>query len=74
MTKTRTNSDVAAALYVFMGWLTTRDETLTLGATHDAAPAAEVVGAFCEWNDISDPDMASIDYKHPAPILEGSEE
>lgn len=42
-------------LYSFMGWLTTREGTLTLGAAHDAAPAADVVAQFCDAGNIPDP-------------------
>jgi hypothetical protein len=36
------------ALYAFAAWLTCRDKSITFGAAHDAAPAAEVVATFCE--------------------------
>jgi hypothetical protein len=38
----------AAVVYAFAAWLTTRRDPVTFGATHDAAPAAELVAAFCE--------------------------
>ncbi len=34
------------AVFAFAAWLTCRDEAVTLGATHNASPAAELVGAF----------------------------
>ncbi|MCK5643669.1 MAG: hypothetical protein KAJ19_22910 [Gammaproteobacteria bacterium] len=43
------------ALFGFMGWLTSRDEVLTVSATHHAAPAAEVVQAFIDANDLDGP-------------------
>lgn len=36
------------ALYGFAGWLTTRDQAVTFGATHDSATAADLVKAYCE--------------------------
>lgn len=60
-----TTPDVAAALYVFAAWLTTREEPITLGSGFDAAPAAEAVGDFCAHNRIRDPDMAAAHYRHP---------
>jgi len=35
-------------VYDFVGYLTTRNEVLKLGATEDAAPAADAIKAFCE--------------------------
>jgi hypothetical protein len=37
---------VSGAIYDFAGFLTTRDERITLSATDDAAPAADAVKAF----------------------------
>lgn len=34
------------AVLGFAAWLTTRNEPVTFGATHDAAPAAELVEQF----------------------------
>jgi hypothetical protein len=42
-------------LYSFMGWLTTRETTLSLGAEHDAAAAADVVAEFCEKSGLPEP-------------------
>ncbi len=38
----------ASAITAFAAWLTCRKEAVTFGSTHDAAPAAELVGRFCE--------------------------
>jgi hypothetical protein len=43
------------ALYAFGGWLTVRDEPLTMSARHDAAPMAERVKEFCEAYDLAAP-------------------
>jgi hypothetical protein len=37
---------VSGAIYDFAGYLTTRDERITLSATDDASPAADAVKAF----------------------------
>lgn len=57
--------DVAAAIYVFAGWLTCRDEPITAGRTNDAAPMADLVDQFCKANGIPDPEMSGTVYKHP---------
>lgn len=41
-------SKQAQALYAFVGWLTTRDKEVSLGATNDCAPIAELVSKFCD--------------------------
>ena len=43
------------ALFGFMGWLTTRDETLMIGAQHVCGPVADVVKEFCDANDLDEP-------------------
>lgn len=43
------------AIYAFAGWLTCRPGTLILGATHNAAPAADLVGEFCQQQGLADP-------------------
>lgn len=47
--------NVTEALYGFMGWLTCRDEPLTLSAGHDAARPAELVREFLKANCIDEP-------------------
>jgi len=37
---------VIGAIYRFAAWLTQRDESITLGSSHDAAPAADAVKEF----------------------------
>ncbi len=39
-------------LYAFAGWLTSRDEVLTMSSHHDAAPAAEAVAAFARSQEL----------------------
>jgi hypothetical protein len=39
----------------FAGWLTCRDESVTFGSTHDAAPAACLVDAFCKSQGLQPP-------------------
>ncbi|KKL70064.1 hypothetical protein LCGC14_2108630 [marine sediment metagenome] len=43
------------ALFGFMGWLTTRDETLMIGAQHECSPVADVVKEFCDANSLEEP-------------------
>lgn len=53
MAKTR-NQIVAGALYAFAGFLTSRKGTLQVGETHNAAPMAEAVDAFCKEHGLYD--------------------
>lgn len=50
---------VAASLFDFMGWLTSRTEVLTLSYVHDCVPAADAIKKFLEMRNIksSDPDV-----------------
>jgi len=43
------------ALYGFAAWLTTRDEAITFGSTHDAAVVADVVNQYCKAQGYEDP-------------------
>ena len=43
------------ALYGFVGWLTTQDEPITAGSTHDCAVWAEKIKEFCDVNKLSEP-------------------
>ena len=43
------------SVYGFAGWLTSRAGTVTLGAKHDAAIAAELVKKWCDANGLDDP-------------------
>lgn len=40
------------ALFGFAGWLTCRDEPVTLSREHDAARMAELVGEYIKANDL----------------------
>lgn len=55
------------ALYGFAGWLTSRDEPVTLSGNHDAGVAADLVAKFVKENDLGD--VSSEDWhkflKHP---------
>ena len=50
---------VAASLFDFMGWLTSRTEVLTLSCVHDSTPAVDVIKQFLEMRSIksSNPDV-----------------
>ncbi len=43
------------ALYSFMGWLTSRDQPLMVGARIDCVPVVGLVKEFCRVNKIPDP-------------------
>ncbi len=43
------------ALYGFVGWLTSREEAVTLGAVHDAAIGADLVNEYCIVNNLAEP-------------------
>ena len=57
--------DVAAALVTFAAWLTTRRETLVIGAVHDASRMAQLVEEFRIANDIEEPVMETAPWRHP---------
>jgi len=42
------------ALYGFMGWLTSRDATVVIGAAHGAAEPIDLVLAFLDANGIKE--------------------
>lgn len=43
------------ALFGFMGWLTTRYETLLIGSTHECSPVPELIDQFTKTNQLDDP-------------------
>lgn len=43
------------ALFGFAGWLTTRTERTVMSSKDDAAVAADLVGEFCEANQLAEP-------------------
>ena len=54
------------ALYGFMGWLTTRQESLSVGAHHECAPAADAIKEFCNANGLAEPrDGWEKNFVHP---------
>jgi hypothetical protein len=57
---------VAGALYQLMGDLTTRDIPITLGAAHNAAPAADVVRDWLRANGIADAVEPRMEWTPPA--------
>lgn len=42
-------------VFSFAAWLTTRDMTLAVGATHNAAPMADLAQEFCREREIGEP-------------------
>lgn len=60
--------DAAAALFVFMGWLTRRKEVSgPFSGSQGADQAATLVGEFCEWNHLPEAVVESCGYTHPEP-------
>lgn len=59
--------NASEALYAFAGWLTTRDEVTEMGAMHDCAPIAKLVGDFCAVNGLPDvrESFANASVRHP---------
>jgi hypothetical protein len=55
----------AEALYVFMGWLTRREQPVTFSSETGSPEAAQLVAEFCEHNKLPDPDMKNTPYRHP---------
>lgn len=43
------------ALFGFMGWLTTRKETLNIGSEHECGEIASLIGEWCDRNTLSKP-------------------
>ncbi len=43
------------ALYVFMGWLTTREQPIIIGSRIDCVPIVGLIAEFCRVNNIPDP-------------------
>lgn len=46
MSQEKLDHVVAGAIYDFMGWLTSRQEKLTLSSSSDAAPVADAIKEF----------------------------
>lgn len=65
-------SGAAAALFGFMGWLTTRDEQVLFGATVNANMAADLVARYIAANNLREPTSVEIQIlNHP---VEGNED
>lgn len=43
------------AVYGFGGWLTSRDEPVTMGSCHECSIVAELIDKFCKENNLEDP-------------------
>jgi hypothetical protein len=57
------------ALYGFMGWLTTRAVTVTLGAEHNCAGIPDLIGEYCKANELEDPRWGwHHQHKHPEKV------
>jgi hypothetical protein len=49
------NLSSSEALYGFIGWLTSREEPVTLSCNDGATNIADLVAVFCACNGLSDP-------------------
>ena len=54
------------AIYAFAAWLTTRDESITISAKHDAGSVASLVDQFVKHNKWAEPGKNYPDnFSHP---------
>jgi len=64
------NKDILSAseaIYGLLGWLTSRNKTVTFSAKHDASIAAELADEFCIANNLTFPrDDFHTNLIHPA--------
>ena len=58
---------VAGALFDFMGWLTSRDQRLTLSSTDEASPAVEAITEFAKMRGLSLVDARVQDWQDTTP-------
>jgi hypothetical protein len=58
---------VAGALFDFMGWLTSRDQRLTLSSTDEASPAVEAITEFAKMRGLLLVDARVQDWQDTAP-------
>ena len=61
----RADKRVSAALFYFVGWLTTRRIPAIFGAKWDPSRATSLISKFMEVNDLPEPDMILDEFKHP---------
>lgn len=58
--------NASEAIFGFCGWLTTRSKAIVMSSKHDAAPIADMIKAFCEYNSLPEPvDGWDNKLKHP---------
>ena len=69
-----TDKIITGILFDFMGWLTSREERLTLSSVDDSAPAADAVVEFCDMKGISLDDAAVMNWNELRAQLEQPEE
>ncbi len=43
------------SIFGFVGWLTTRRESITMGAAYDAAAPCDLIAEFCRVNNLPEP-------------------
>lgn len=47
--------NASEALFGFMGWLTARDASLTIGKEHDCSEIPKLIEEFAEKNQLTEP-------------------
>ncbi|KKN06103.1 hypothetical protein LCGC14_1080620 [marine sediment metagenome] len=58
------------ALYGFGGWLTSRDEPITMSGHHNAGIVADLIDIFCKTNKLEEPrDNWARNLTHPKAII-----
>lgn len=75
--RTRTSRRLSASEAVFgvLAWLTTRYQSITLGRSHDASPAAVAAGEFCDVNGLEPPrDRWNANLTHPTEPVDAREQ
>lgn len=53
------------AVFAFAAWLSTREEPVTISASHDSAIVAQLVGAFCEANGLAEGSWGDVAWVRP---------
>ena len=62
------------AVYGFASWLTCRNKSITIGATEECSPVADLVARFVVENNLTLPRESWVDnLKHPPATIEDGE-
>jgi len=58
--KEQKEMNASEALYLFVGWLTSRSERVIMSATDEAVVAANLVSEFCDKHNLAPPNSERI--------------